>query len=88
LTETNPAIGQIEPAPAMISIDQLQAGVFWCARGGLGISDEEVEAYKAGTVPEPRRTEIECRITMAMNALRNAEVPGAQFWMTLRRMVS
>jgi hypothetical protein len=76
------------PAAPVFTIAALEPGVFWCAPLALGVPEEEIEAFKAGKLSDKRRQEIGCMIQLALNTLRNAEIPGTQFWMSPKRMVS
>jgi len=77
-----------QPCILDIPINALAPDFFWTRMAAAGVSIEEGEAYRAGLLSRDDEARIEWRVQMSRNRLRDAEVPGVQFWMSHRRMVS
>lgn len=63
--------------PLTIPIAQMQVGFFWAAQRSVFPDGGPLSAE-----------ELEVRVGLAINALRTALVPGAEWWMSDRRRVS
>lgn len=71
-----------------IPISKQYPGFFWSQPQVLGYGAEDTDAINAGTFESSRHDELEARMIAAKAQLEAAEVPGAQDWMSRRRLIS
>jgi len=72
----------------VIPIAQLEPWTLWVSRRVVLISPEDEVAYRSGKNVDAIRLKIETQLQLMLNALRDAEVPGVQAWMSPKRMAS
>lgn len=79
---------ETESSALEIPIANMEPGFFWARFRSIGLSIEEGRRMSRGELSPARAEELATIFKLAQQGLQNAEVPGVQFWMSPKRILS